>query len=46
MSDEKYNESALMKILEEFGTLNMLTVKGCCEKVFFRELSNKVFDSL
>ena len=28
---EKYDESGLMQILQEFGTFNILTVKGCSE---------------
>ena len=34
------------KICKSLGLLNMLTVKGCSETVFFRELSNQVFDSV
>ena len=28
---EKYDESGLMQVLQEFGTFNILTVKGCSE---------------
>ena len=41
---KKDHESAIMEILKEFGTL--LTVKGCSERVFYRELSNEVLQSL
>ena len=34
---EKYDESGLMNILQEFGTVNMLTVKTCSETAFFTE---------
>ena len=41
----------LMKVLsytfyKSLVPFNMLTVKGCSETVFFRELFNQVFDSL
>ena len=43
---KKYDESALILLLQEFGTPDMLTVKGISEAVFFRECSQQVFHSL
>ena len=41
----------IMKVLscsicKSLGPFNMLTIKGCSETVFFRELSNQAFHSL
>ena len=43
---KKYDENALIFILQQFGPFKMLTVKRCSETGFFREWSNQVFDSL
>ena len=43
---KKYDESASCIFYKRLGLFNMLTVKGCSETVFSRELSNQVFHSL
>ena len=43
---KKYDKSALMPILQEFGAFNMLIIKGVSETVFFKEWSNQLFQSV
>ena len=43
---KKYDESASCIFYKRLGLFNMLTVNGCSETVFSRELSNQVFHSL